>query len=260
MVRESLGMPGLFIFDGNEKQDVINRIEVFYHRHTKIEAKISEKMEYAIWDYTESLKLDRSTETIEHIQNMSSGCSINRTYRIEDGVRDFLDRFDVKNIFSNIEGNPEDVFVDPLESLDYTIKVFTKRGEEKSIQGTYDKKGLPDDWSDFIESVYEFISFYGLGEIMSSSVYEKVRRRNGDLIYCSVEFESGYKSYYYITDDDSIEAGNFVIVPAGADNHEAIVEVVKKEYFSKDAVPLPVEKTKHIIRKCTDDDLTLMDE
>ena len=87
-----------------------------------------------------------------------------------------------------------------------------------------------------------------------------MRRRNGDLIYCSVEFESGYKSYYYITDDDSIEAGDFVIVPAGADNHEAIVEVVKKEYFSKDAVPLPVEKTKHIIRKCTDDDLMLMDE
>lgn len=187
-------MPGLFIFDGNEKPDVINRIEVFYHRHTKIEAKISEKMEYAIWDYTESLKLDRSTETIEHIQNMSSGCSINRTYRIEDGVRDFLDRFDVKNIFSNIEGNPEDVFVDPLESLDYTIKVFTKRGEEKSIQGTYDKKGLPDDWSDFIESVYEFISFYGLGEIMSSSVYEKCEDGTETLFTVALNLKVGTKA------------------------------------------------------------------
>ena len=194
MVRESLGMPGLFIFDGNEKPDVINRIEVFYHRHTKIEAKISEKMEYAIWDYTESLKLDRSTETIEHIQNMSSGCSINRTYRIEDGVRDFLDRFDVKNIFSNIEGNPEDVFVDPLESLDYTIKVFTKRGEEKSIQGTYDKRGLPDDWSDFIESVYEFISFYGLGEIMSSSVYEKCEDGTETLFTVALNLKVGTKA------------------------------------------------------------------
>lgn len=194
MVRESLGMPGLFIFDGNEKPDVINRIEVFYHRHTKIEAKISEKMEYAIWDYTESLKLDRSTETIEHIQNMSSGCSINRTYRIEDGVRDFLDRFDVKNIFSNIEGNPEDLFVDPLESLDYTIKVFTKRGEEKSIQGTYDKKGLPDDWSDFIESVYEFISFYGLGEIMSSSVYEKCEDGTETLFTVALNLKVGTKA------------------------------------------------------------------
>ena len=38
------------------------------------------------------------------------------------------------------------------------------------------------------------------------------------------------------------------------------MEVVKKEYFSKDAVPLLVEKTKHIIRKCTEDDLTLLDE
>ena len=66
--------------------------------------------------------------------------------------------------------------------------------------------------------------------------------------------------YYYIADDDSIEVGDFVIVPAGADNHEAIVEVVKKEYFAESAVPLPTEKTKHIIRKCTEDDFPLLDE
>lgn len=57
--------------------------------------------------------------------------------------------------------------------------------------------------------------------------------------------------------DDSIEVGDFVIAPAGKDNHEAIVEVVKKEYFAEDDVPLPVEKTKHILRKCTDDDFDL---
>ena len=80
--------------------------------------------------------------------------------------------------------------------------------------------------------------------------------RNTRQIYIEYR-KSGYKSYYYISDDDTIEVGDFVIVPAGKDNHEAVVEVVKKEYFAEENVPLPMEKTKHIIRKCTEDDFDL---
>lgn len=73
-------------------------------------------------------------------------------------------------------------------------------------------------------------------------MYGKVRRCDNDIIYCSVEFEDGYKSYYYISDDDTIEVGDFVLVPAGKDNHEAVVEVVKKEYFAEEDVPFPMAK------------------
>ena len=95
------------------------------------------------------------------------------------------------------------------------------------------KKGLPDDWADFIEKLYDFITFYGMGEIMSPSAYNKVRRCDTDIIYCSVAFEEGYKCYYYISDDDAIEVGDFVVVPAGRDNHEAVVCVKKKSIFRK---------------------------
>ena len=111
-----------------------------------------------------------------------------------------------------------------------------------------------------MESVFDFMTFYGWGEIMNPAVYGKVRRCGNDIIYCSVTFDEGYKSYYYIADDDSIEIGDFVIVPAGKDNHEAVVEVVKKEYYAADEVPLPMKKTKHIIRKCTEDDFDLPKE
>ena len=70
--------------------------------------------------------------------------------------------------------------------------------------------------------------------------------------------DEGEKSYYYITDDDTIEIGDLVVVPVGKDNHEAIVEVVNIEYFEKSAVPLPVERTKRIIRKCYKNDSTWM--
>lgn len=219
----------------------------------------SEHAECAVWDYTESLIVDRESESIEHIQNIGSGCSVSRKYKVEGGVESLLEDMDAKSIFDHIEGNPENVVVDPLETIDYTIKVISQKGNEKLIQGTYDKKGLPDDWAEFMESVFEFMSFYGWGEIMNPSVYGKVRRCDNDMIYCSVEFEDGCKSYYYISDDDSVQVGDFVIVPAGKDNHEAVVEVVKKEYFAEENVPLPMGKTKHIVRKCTENDLGLPD-
>lgn len=48
--------------------------------------------------------------------------------------------------------------------------------------------------------------------------------------------------------------GDYVVVPVGKDNHHSVAEVVKVEYFAEEDVPLPLDRTKHIIRKCTDDD------
>ena len=165
------------------------RCEKAHSQNLKIDKAASDKIFSA---FTESLIVDRESESIEHIQNIGSGCSVSRKYKVEGGVESLLEDMDAENIFDHIEGNPENVVVDPLETIDYTIKVISQKGNEKLIQGTYDKKGLPDDWAEFMESVFEFMSFYGWGEIMNPSVYGKVRRCDDDIIYCSVEFEDGY--------------------------------------------------------------------
>lgn len=134
------------------------------------------------------------------------------------------------------------------------IRLTIKRPHKRSSQGSFDKNGLPDAFEEFADAVFDFIRFYGWGEILDASVYGKVKRRTTDYIYCSVVFEEGQKSYYYLTEDDSIKIGDFVLVPAGKDNREVVVEVVNIEYFSEDNVPLPIEKTKRIIRKCMDED------
>lgn len=63
-----------------------------------------------------------------------------------------------------------------------------------------------------------------------------------------------------MTGNDGIEVGDFVLVPTEKDNHKAVVEVVDIEYFSEENVPLPVKKSKHIIRKCTDENFVGSDE
>ena len=209
---------------------------------------------YMTWDYTEQLVIERETETIEHVQNIGTGCKVSRKYEVQGGVESLLDELDAESFFTNIEGNPEDVMVDPLDTKEYVIKIDYARGPQRIIEGSYDKKGLPSDFEEFADTVFDFMRFYGLGEILDPSVYGKVRRRNNEYIFCSVTFDSGYKSYYYITDDDKIDVGDYVLVPAGADNHESIVEVVKIEYFTKENAPLAVEKCKKIIRKCRNED------
>lgn len=61
-------------------------------------------------------------------------------------------------------------------------------------------------------------------------------------ILLSVIFGDFGKRYYYLTDDDTIEVGNQVIVPVGDDGTERIVEVIKKEYLDADTAFLPPEK------------------
>lgn len=256
LIRDGLGMSDLYVFDGNNKPDKITRICVDYHRITKIKPKqpISETVEYVTWDYSEKLTLDRKSETLEHIQNVGTGCTVSRKMYVEEGIKKLLDRIDPDKLFGEIEGNPDDVIVNPLETQEYTITVDFQKAPQRIIQGTYDKKALPEFWGEFANDVCKFIRFYGFGEIFDPSIYGRVKRRRQDYIYCSVEFDEGYKNYYYITDDDSITVGDYVIVPAGKDNHHAVAEVVKVDYFSESDVPFPVNKTKRIIRKCTDDD------
>ncbi|MFR2911108.1 MAG: hypothetical protein ACLTD7_10200 [Clostridia bacterium] len=256
LVRNTVGMDDLYVFDGNYKSEEISRITLDYHRVTKIETK--QKPEDTEWkyltrDYAEHLVIDRETGTLEHIQNIGPGSKVSRKYEIEGGIESLLESFDAEELFTYIEGNPDDVINTPNETKDYTITIDYKKNPSRIITGSYDKKGLPADFADFAETVFDFIRFYGLGEILDPSVYGRVKRRKSEYIFCSVTFDEGYKSYYYLTEDDSIEIGDFVLVPAGKDNHEAVVEVVNIEYFDEENVPLPIENTKEIICKCMDE-------
>ncbi|WP_373484077.1 hypothetical protein [Acetobacterium sp.] len=262
LIRDALEIDDLYVFDGSFKPDKVNRITVDYHRVTKIKPKlpIREEASYLTWDYTEQLIIDRRSESIEHIQNIGTDCIISHKYQVPDGVVGLLDDLDAEYLFEYIEGNPSDVIDTPDETKEYTITIDFNKNPQRVIKGTYDKKGLPEDFEEFAETVFRFMSFYGFGEILDPSTYGKVRRQKNDYIFCSITFDKGQKSYYYITDDDSIEVGDFVLVPAGGDNHIAMVAVVNIEYFSQENVPMPVDKTKRIIRKCTEEDLDLPEE
>lgn len=255
LIRKTFDMDDLYLFDGNYRTDVINKITIDYQRNSKTKVKEVPqhgKFEFVTWDYSEQLIIDRETKTLDHIRNIGDGCKIFHKYLVDGGIESLLDDFDEEDLFNNVVGNPEDIVETPNDTRDYSITIDYKRKPQRVIKGKYDKNGLPDDFEEFVDAILDFTRFYGLGEILDPSVFGKVKRRKSDYIFCSIIFEEGFKSYYYLTEDDNIEIGNFVFVPVGKDNNEVVVEVIKIEYFNKDNAPLPIEKTKHIIRKCRD--------
>lgn len=254
LIRSRLGRNDLFIFDGNP--DIVTRIEVKYHRITRIKPGVIPEgvtWEYVTWDYNETIIIDRQTETLEHIREIGTGCKVTNTYYVQEGIESFLDDVDV-NAFSEIVGNPPDAVEDPMETKEYTIAIFTKHGGKRIVTGSFDKNGLPTDWPSFIDNTFEFIRFYGLGELFDSRIYGNAKRKQSDYIFCNVVFEDGGRTYCYLADSDAYCEGDLVVVPAGSDNHEAVVRIESIEYHSTEEAPFPIEKTKRIIRKYLDAD------
>lgn len=78
-------------------------------------------------------------------------------------------------------------------------------------------------------------------------------------IYLSVEFSEGGKTYYYRTDDKSIECGDYVVVPVG-NYDKKVVKVVDVEEYSESDVPMPIEAVKDIIEKIEPPNATAKDD
>ena len=260
IIRESIGRNGLFVFDGNP--DRINRVEVVYNRVTKIKPgkkPKDAKWDFVTWDYKDTVVIDRKSERLEIRNRIGEGCIVTHTYYVQDGVGNLLDNIHLE-MLDDVKGNPSDVITDPMETRTYTIKILTKHGIEKSISGTYDKYGLPSAWPEFIEALRDFIEFYGFpGEMFSESCFGKVLRREGELIFCDVSFEEGGKTYCYIADRDVFCVGDLVVVPAGEDNHLAVVQIEGINYYTEDKAPFPVDKAKHTIGKFDPDEIELDD-
>ena len=72
---------------------------------------------------------------------------------------------------------------------------------------------------------------------------------DGEYIYCSVTFQKGEKSYYYIADSEELNIGDFVDVPVGKEGKVSVGKIVDMDFYTEIEAPLAVEKTKHIIGK-----------
>ena len=239
----------------DDERERVLRVTVDYFHVRKIKSKDPETRLFSVTiQYKERMIIDYESETIEYIRRLGSGCEVTQKLYVQDGIRELLEDIDVDELFGEVEGGSSDVSDNSSETRDYTITVDFKKRPQRVFQGVYDKTGLPKYWGDFAYNLWEFIHFYDSEEILNSNfIYRKLcySKQDYDYIYCSVAFSEGGKTYYYrAREEDDIEVGDRVEVPVGEWGHETTATVMDVEYFLEDEVPLPVESTKYIIRKC----------
>ena len=68
-------------------------------------------------------------------------------------------------------------------------------------------------------------------------------------IYCKVRFSNSHFELSYITEDESVRAGDFVRVPFGRENEERVGLVTQVISCTSEDAPYPPEKTKHVLEK-----------
>lgn len=119
----------------------------------------------------------------------------------------------------------------------WSLAVRYANGYSLSCSGS---NAYPESWNALLE-------FFGIDS--EDDEDECFKRKPGEIIYCSVSLEDGGKTYYYTTDDESIEVGDEVIIPVGAANTELHGIVESVGYYLPENVPFPYDRTKAIIRK-----------
>ena len=245
LTRDTIADQTLFVFDNNEFER-IERITIDHEHKKKI---VAADGQVVTWNPTNHIVIDRKTDTIEYIYKIGTECDVTRKYHVAQGVSNFLDELEYQNLFVEFEEKESDTIIPVDDEATYTATVDFLRGPSRIVAGRYDKQGLPIDWPEFIEDLYDFMSFYGFGEMFDEKQYGRTYRKTNDYIFLSVRFGEYGKTYYYLTEDDTIQVGDQVVVPVGSEGKERIVEVAKKEYYSSDRVPMPIEKVKSIVGK-----------
>lgn len=224
----------------------VEKIDIRYNRKTKMPAPQLMNLpdEFVIWDYFEQLTIDRATEKLIIKQNFGTDCVVTKEYYIQDGICELL--YTLADYFEepvNIAPPQEDTVAT------YELVVEYHKDEPFKLCGAYNRHGLPEYWHALMEEIEDFLSFYGtFGEMFSSATFGK-GVRPGEYIYCSVSLEQWGETYFYRTEDDTINVGDYVIVPVGASNNELRGLVEEIDYYTEDSVPFPLDKTKIICRK-----------
>lgn len=250
-LRNLLGMNQLWIFEGNISARHIDRISIDYTR-TKIEVH-NEALGMPL-NYAERLVLDRSSRTLEYRQSSPHG-KMMQQFELTDEVDDLLNQFHPYRLFRSKVTVPDDIIYDPYDSKMYRITIDYSDRTQRSVYGSFDRDNLPPDYEPFIFKVEKFIKQYHCNELFQPALYKYQNQRKSEYLYCGVRFENSYKIYHYISDDRSIKIGDYVVVPVGPENKESIAQVAESKSYDILHAPYPVEKTKHIIRKCTEEEL-----
>jgi len=204
----------------------------------------------ATMTYYEKIVVDRESGTYTSIRGISEEQNATLTIKVEGSVEILLDDI------AELEDKPTNKKVKQPKNnqCNYTIDAEYENGEIKHFEGGYNRLELPANWEYIVDCFREFEDQMSGTMALNKNNFIKGLLKD-EFIYLSVVYDQySDQTYYYRTADESIKPGDAVLVPVGKDNNESVAYVVKKEIFKQLEVPLPLEKTKEVIRKLEEEE------
>lgn len=138
----------------------------------------------------------------------------------EDGLQ-VMEHFR-DNMFPRIKAINDGMVQDEVPQWEEDIAAYCKRQEYDEPSGIFSDDDLPEEVCDDAEEE--------------------------GYLYCQVALPGILRTYSYITDDETLEAGDRVVVPFGKYDIEKTGTVVKLQRYIKHT-PYPLEKTKRVLRR-----------
>ena len=224
----------------------INKITLEYQRNVRFIQKNEEgtENETVNWDYKEEMILDRYEETLTIRQVIAPGRELTKEYHMRDEIPELMDKcMEYLGKLESASGPKES------ESAEFKLCLECGASASRVVTGTYNRRGLPEGWDAFIREIAGYIRFYeSYEDILNPYIYRK-GRRPGEQIICQVIFHEGGQRHAYRTEDESLEVGDQVIVPAGPYHQEIPAKIVAIDYYQTEDLPQELQALEEIQKK-----------
>lgn len=233
-IRDALSRADLMVLDGNSREDFIEELTVHYTGRDR---------------YHEQLTLTRSSNTIKYCRQAVDGPAITTTFQWPANTMSLLDNLNPVEFTTTIPGLPANATDDNGQFGHFQCTITRRTLPAISFAGDYEQYRLPAPWADLMQTVEDLIDVPAMGSLLNPRCYLRKRRCLDEVIYIGVTFFDDGHEYHYLTDDDSIQPGDDVLVPVGVSNDEQVRTVTSKHYYKRDEVPYPLAKIKKVIKK-----------
>lgn len=229
-LRTELGLPELNALDGRGEPDHIQQLRA--------------SAEYAADQvtYTEKLVITAATDQVSYQRMGSDGTKIKQEFVLPGQVAELLESLAETNDLQLVTG------VEKIEEQpSYLTGEMTLTYARRAPQHFNSLVELPEQWWEFVTTLHAALPLMSDGQLLNAQVGQDQVLLTEGLMFCSVTFSENGRSYYYLSNDRTLQIGDWVLVPAGYDDHEVEVKIVDINYFPVDDPPRPVSQTKTII-------------
>ena len=247
ILRQRTGMPELFGLNvKTEAKSNVKSIEISLEQTATDEVKDKYASEYGICihDINEWL-LVSSEGTLTYNRRIAKIGRVSLQYELKDKVAEFLKLYEDRDVFSRPKGNSPDTVQNEIRKT-YKIVVTRDDGESSVLEDSFDKDGLPDNWTDFVGRLKDFFQDQSLGVLFDSRVYAKVLRKNNEVAFCGVDIDGVVGTRYYRCGDEICESDT-VVVPTPMKHTMAIGRVVEIRHYPKDQIPKELARAQEIL-------------